>query len=48
VSQYTRHLLFEMLQVYNDNFMRQDDLPRFFWMFRGPTSTEKTAPTSHK
>lgn len=30
VTQYTRHKSLEMLQVYNDNIRRKEDLPRFY------------------
>jgi integrase len=33
VAQYTRHKGLEMLQVYNDNVKKQEDLPRFYSAF---------------
>jgi integrase len=48
VAQYTRHRSLEMLQVYNDNIKRQEDLPRFYRTFRNLKFSEKNAPTSHK
>jgi len=35
VAQYTRHKSIEMLQVYNDNIKREEDLPRFYKAFSG-------------
>lgn len=35
VAQYTRHKSLEMLQVYNDNINRKEDLPRFYKAFNG-------------
>ena len=35
VAQYTRHKSIEMLQVYNDNIKRQEDLPRYYEAFNG-------------
>lgn len=35
VAQYTRHKSLEMLQVYNDNINRKEDLPRFYGAFEG-------------
>ncbi len=48
VAQYTRHRSLEMLQVYNDNIKRQEDLPRFYRTFGDLKFSEKTASTSHK
>ena len=47
VAQYTRHRSLEMLQVYDDNIKRQEDLTRFYRTFRGLKFTEKTGSTSH-
>jgi integrase len=35
VSRYTRHKSLEMLQVYNDRIITQEDLPRYYQAFRG-------------
>ncbi len=35
VSRYTRHKTLEMLQVYNDRIITQQDLPRYYNAFRG-------------
>ena len=35
VAQYTRHKSLEMLQVYNDNIEREEDLPRYYKTFAG-------------
>ncbi len=35
VANYTRHSNLEMLQVYNDNIKRQEDLPRYYQAFEG-------------
>jgi integrase len=48
VAQYTRHRSLEMLQVYNDNIKRQEDLPRFYRTFQDLKFTEKPGSTSHK
>lgn len=47
VAQYSRHRSLEMLQVYNDNIKRQDDLPRFYKTFESVKFTDKTDSTSH-
>ena len=47
VAQYSRHRSLEMLQVYNDNIKRQDDLPRFYKTFESVKFTGKTDPASH-
>jgi len=35
VSRYTRHKSLEMLQVYNDRIITQEDLPRYYRAFKG-------------
>jgi integrase len=35
VSRYTRHKTLEMLQVYNDRIITQEDLPRYYQAFKG-------------
>lgn len=35
VSRYTRHKNLEMLQVYNDRIITQEDLPRYYQAFKG-------------
>lgn len=35
VSRYTRHKTLEMLQVYNDRIITQEDLPRYYRAFKG-------------
>jgi len=35
VAQYTRHRSLEMLQVYNDNIELENDLPKYYKMFKG-------------
>ena len=48
VAQYSRHRSLEMLQIYNDNIKRQDDLPRFYETFEDLKFTDETDSTSHK
>lgn len=33
VSKYTRHRSIQMLEVYNDEVIKQEDLPRFYSVF---------------
>ncbi len=47
VAQYSRHRSLEMLQIYDDNIKRQDDLPRFYKTFEEVKFTGKTGSTSH-
>ncbi len=33
VSKYTRHQSLQMLEIYNDELLRQEDLPRYYRVF---------------
>ncbi|WP_353123896.1 site-specific integrase, partial [Dysgonomonas capnocytophagoides] len=37
VSRYSRHRSIQMLEVYNDEIIREQDLPRFYNVFRDIT-----------
>ena len=34
VSKYSRHRSIQMLEVYNDEIIREQDLPRFYEVFK--------------